>query len=74
MMYMYIYTCMYMSTIRYVAYFTFFKTIHVKATVTTMEYVTDTANALPIIAMVVSHVQVPSTFEATCTCTINTSS
>ena len=70
MMYMYIYMCMYMSTIRYVAYFTFFKTIHVKATVTTMEYVTDTANALPIVAMVVS--QAPSTFEATCM--INTSS
>ena len=63
---------MYMSTIRYVAYFTFFKTMHVKATVTTMEYVTDTANALPIVAMVVS--LVPSTFEATCTCMINTSS
>ena len=61
---------MYMSTIRYVAYFTFFKTIHVKATVTTMEYVTDTANTLPIVAMVVS--LVPSTFEATCM--INTSS
>ena len=35
-----------------------------------MEYATDTANALPIAAMVVS--LVPSTFEATCM--INTSS